>query len=84
MKKAITRILPHLTIVFSLMTLTFFAIDRVNAAMAFMSSEQSKWVFAALAVLACPSAILLIAFQWREDVRVARREAKRRMRKAQE
>ena len=81
MKKPITRILPHLTIVFSLMTLTFFVIDRINVAMAFMSSEQSKWVFTILAALSCPTAIMLIYSQWREDVRAARREAKRLTRK---
>ncbi len=35
------RIIPHITIVLSLMTLTFFVIDRFNEVMAFMTSELS-------------------------------------------
>lgn len=77
--RAIGRIVPHLCIVFSLMTLVFFCIDRVNIAMAFMTSELSKWVFAVLAVLACASAVMLIFQQWKEDARRARRDAKRRL-----
>ena len=70
--KWIKRAAPHLTIILGLMTLTFFCIDRVNTAMAFMTSELSKWVFMALAVLAIFSATLLIGFQWREDARITR------------
>ncbi len=44
------RGLPHLTIDLSLMTLTFFVIDRINRSMAFMTSEMSKFTFAGLAV----------------------------------
>ena len=69
MKHRIARILPHLTIVLSLMTLTFFGIDRVNVNMAFMTSEMSKWLFAALAVLSIVTSFLLIAFQWRADAK---------------
>ncbi len=82
--KAIGRFIPHLTIVFSLMTLVFFCIDRVNIAMAFMTSELSKWVFAILAVLSCISAVMLIAAQWKDDARKARREARRRRRDMEE
>lgn len=71
--KRIARILPHLTIVLSLMTLTFFVIDRVNVNMAFMTSELSKWVFAILAALSVITSILLIAAQWRADAKEARR-----------
>ncbi|MDO4572089.1 MAG: hypothetical protein Q4C13_01880 [Clostridia bacterium] len=82
--KAIGRFIPHLTIVFSLMTLVFFCIDRVNTAMAFMSSELSKWVFAILAALACASACMLVAAQWKDDARKARRDARRRARERAE
>lgn len=82
--KAIGRFIPHLTIVFALMTLVFFGIDRVNVAMAFMTSALSKWVFAILAVLSCTSAVMLVAAQWRDDARKARREAKRRARREYE
>ena len=65
--KKLFRAIPHLTIVLSLMTLTFFCIDRVNRGMAFMTSELSKWVFAALAVCALSSAVSLVALRWRTD-----------------
>ena len=61
--------IPHITIILALMTLTFFIIDRVNSFMDFMTSEMSKWVFAALAVFAIASAVRLIAADWREDER---------------
>ena len=47
----------------------FFIIDRFNSFMDFMTSEMSKWVFAALAVFAIASAVRLIAADWREDER---------------
>lgn len=77
--RALGRIVPHLCIVFSLLTLVLFCIDRVNMAMAFMTAELSKWVFAVLAVLACAAAVMLIFQQWKEDARRARRDAKRRL-----
>ena len=70
--KKLLRAVPHLTIVLGLMTLTFFCIDRVNRAMAFMTSELSKWVFAGLALLSIISSVSLIAAYWREDARKAR------------
>ena len=41
MKKLI-RLLPHATLILSLMVLTFFVIDRFNEYMAFMSSEIGR------------------------------------------
>ena len=61
--------IPHITIILALMTLTFFIIDRFNSFMDFMTSEMSKWVFAALAVFAIASVVRLIAADWREDER---------------
>lgn len=58
--KKIIRLLPHATLILSLMVLTFFVIDRFNEYMAFMSSEISKWVIAGLALCALLSAIRLI------------------------
>lgn len=58
--KKIKRLLPHATLILSLMVLTFFVIDRFNEYMAFMSSEISKWVIAGLALCALLSAIRLI------------------------
>lgn len=63
------KLIPHITIILALMTLTFFVIDRFNSFMDFMTSEMSKWVFAALAVFAIVSAVRLIAADWREDER---------------
>jgi len=59
MKKLI-RLLPHATLILSLMVLTFFVIDRFNEYMAFMSSELSKWVIAGLALCALATALRLI------------------------
>jgi len=78
MKRFIQRVMPHAVIVLSLMTLTFFSIDRVNPIMAFMTSELSKWVFALLAVTGFFTAIFLIGMQWREDDRRARRASRRK------
>ena len=79
MKRLLTRFFPHAVIVLSLMTLTFFGIDRFNPIMAFMTSELSKWVFALLAVTGLITAILLIGMQWSEVDRKARRTLKQRM-----
>ncbi len=84
MKRFFSRILPHAVIVLSLMTLTFFSIDRVNPIMAFMTSELSKWVFALLAVTGFFTAVLLIAAQWREDDRRARKAAHQHERESHE
>ena len=78
MKRFFSRILPHAVIVLSMMTLTFFGIDRVNPIMAFMTSELSKWVFALLAVTGFATAVLLIGMQWSEDDRKARRALKQK------
>ena len=79
MKRLLTRFFPHAVIVLSLMTLTFFGIDRFNPIMAFMTSELSKWVFALLAVTGFVTALLLIGMQWNEDDRKARRTLRQRM-----
>ncbi len=59
MKKC-KRVFPHITLILSLMVLTFFVIDRFNEFMAFMTSELSKWVIAALALSALVTSIRLI------------------------
>lgn len=71
--KWIKRGLPHITIILALMTLTFFAIDRVNTGMAFMTSELSKWVFMLLALSGLLTSLTLIGKNWREDARQARK-----------
>ena len=63
------RALPHITIVLSLMTLTFFVIERFNEMMGFMTSKLSQWVFAILAVFALITSLRLIVCDWNADRR---------------
>ena len=76
MKRILSRVLPHLTIILGVMTLVFYVVDSFNAVMAFMASELSKQVFMVLAVCAIISSILLISRQWAEDDRKARKAAR--------
>ena len=71
------KFIPHLTIALSAMTLTFFVIDKFNEYMAFMTSELSKAVFAALAVCAAITSIYLIGDNFREEDRRERRRLKK-------
>lgn len=75
--KKLKRLLPHATLILSLMVLTFFVIDRFNEYMAFMSSELSKWVIAGLALCALLSAIRLILADQAEPRSREARPAKR-------
>ena len=74
------KIIPHVTIVLSLMTLVFFIISRFNDAMAFMTSAMSQWLFALLAVCACTTSVCFIIAQWKER---KRKEAALRRRRAE-
>ena len=78
MKRILSRILPHLTIILGLMTVVFYIVDGFNEVMAFMASELSKQVFLALAISAIISSVLLISRQWKEDDRKARKAERRR------
>ncbi|HQQ40324.1 MAG TPA: hypothetical protein PLR57_02345 [Clostridia bacterium] len=80
MKRIITRVLPHITIILGLMTLVFFVVDGFNPIMAFMSNELSKKIFAVLAVCGIASSVMLIARQWQEDDRRARKLARQQRR----
>ena len=71
------KFIPHLTIALSAMTLTFFVIDKFNEYMAFMTSELSKAVFAALAVCSAITSIYLISDNFREADRLERRRRKK-------
>lgn len=77
MKRILSRVLPHLTIILGVMTLVFYVVDGFNAVMAFMASDLSKQVFMVLAVSAIISSIMLISRQWKEDDRKAKKAAKR-------
>ena len=70
------RGLPHLTIDLSLMTLTFFVIDRINRSMAFITSEMSKFLFLGLAVCSLLTSCALLGQYWKADARNARKEQK--------
>ena len=76
MKRILSRALPHLTIILGLMTLVFYVVDGFNAVMAFMASDLSKQVFMALAICAIISSVMLIARQWKEDDRKAKKAAR--------
>jgi hypothetical protein len=76
MKRILSRALPHLTIILSLMTLVFFSVDGFNEVMGFMANEISKHIFAVLAVCAIFTSVMLIARQWKEDDRKARKAAR--------
>lgn len=78
------RLIPHLTIVLSVMTLVFFIIDRYNEIMAFMTSEMSKWLFAILAVCSIVTSVCLIVENFREDDRMAAKQARMERRKERE
>jgi len=80
MKRLIARALPHITIILGLMTLVFFVVDGFNPIMAFMSNELSKKIFAVLAVCGIASSVMLIARQWQEDDRRARKLARQQRR----
>ena len=80
----IKRIIPHLTLVLSIITLIFFIIDRYNEIMAFMTSEMSKLLFAVLAVCAIITSVCLIVENFREDDRIAAMEARRERRRERE
>ena len=73
------RGIPHLTIILSLMTLTFFVIDRINRSMAFMTSDMSKFLFAGLSLCALLISCALLGSQWKADARSARKEQKERL-----
>ena len=70
------RALPHITIILSLMTLTFFVIERFNEMMGFMTSKLSQWVFAILAVFALITSLRLIVCDWNADRRARERQAR--------
>ena len=52
MKRFFQWLLPHLAIVLSLMTITFFVIDRFNDAMAFLNNDITKFLVLVLSGIA--------------------------------
>ena len=82
--KKLGRLIPHITVILALMTLTFFIIDRFNEFMDFMTAEMSKWLFALLAVCAIITSVCLIVENFREDDRRMAAEARRERRRERE
>ena len=80
------RLLPHAAIVIAGMLIVFFAIDRVNKPMGFMTNEFHKRLTFALALLSIYLAVQSIAAQRRReraDYRKRLREAQQTQRKRQ-
>lgn len=44
-------LLPHITLILSLMLLTFFVLDQFNEAMAFLDNTITKWLLGITALL---------------------------------
>jgi membrane protein implicated in regulation of membrane protease activity len=63
--RVVRTILAHLSVLLSVMVLTWFVIDRFNTAMEFMSADISKWYIAVLAALSLASSIITIVKLWR-------------------
>lgn len=62
--RVVRVILAHLTMLFAVLVLVLFVIDRVNSAMEFMTSPLSRWMIAILAFLALVSSVLSIIALW--------------------
>ena len=58
--KKIFGYLPHITIVLSLMMLTFYITDRQNRAMAFINNDITKTLLAVMSVLVIIESVYLI------------------------
>lgn len=76
--KLILKLLPHAAIILSGVLLVFFAIDRVNKPMGFMTGEFHKVVTAILSVLC----VYLAVSKIRSDRARERAEYRRRLKAA--
>ena len=65
----IRKILSHLVVILGGMFLTFFCIDRVNTAMAFIDNEISKWLLFFFSLLALALAIITLVTIRRRELR---------------
>ncbi len=70
------KLLPHAAIILSGMYFVFYAIDRVNAAMAFIDNPITKGLLLALGVVSVINAVFMI----RDDRARRRRRLARRSR----
>lgn len=75
------KLLPHAAIILSFMYFVFYAIDRVNSAMAFINNDITKGLLVILCLIAVVESIMII----RDDRRKTRlREKKRRQQAARQ
>lgn len=86
MKQKLLKIVPHVTIVISGMLIVFFAIDRVNKAMGFMTNEFHRVITFILALLSVGQSIAIIAFQRKRErqIEARRRQEAQKRRAAQQ
>ncbi len=61
MKQYFRDLLPHLSIILSLMMIVFFILDQFNDAMAFINNKGTKTLLLILSVLSVINAVCLIA-----------------------
>lgn len=54
----------HALIIFSVLILTFFVVDRFNTAMGFMTSDISKWFIAVLALIGLINGLMSVTDLW--------------------
>ncbi len=59
MKKVFT-LLAHFVLILSVMMLTFFVIDRINPAMAFLENTLTKYLLALFSLLSATLAVFFI------------------------
>ncbi len=64
MKSRILHICAHLSVIWSLMLLTFYVTDRYNTAMAFINHDMTKGLTVFLAVGTAVSALGLLLHKW--------------------
>jgi preprotein translocase subunit YajC len=67
--KRLKKIIPHISIILSLMFVVFYIIDRVNSAMNFINHPLSKAVLLALCIFSIITSILLIGMQRKQERR---------------
>lgn len=80
--KYLMKALPHASIVMAGMMIVFFAIDRVNTPMGFMTNEFHKWLSFFLAVSCLIYSVSAIARQRRRERAAAAAAARRRAEQA--
>ena len=65
--KRLIRILPHITIVLSLMFMTFLALDNFNPQMNFINSKMSKLLLSLFCISSMVTAIITVYLDSKSD-----------------